>query len=397
MSNFVYNNTPLPAAKSDIVPVSDPTRQWSASDGNFVFQALGDIRSAIGNQAVNVLSFGATGNGSTDDTAAIQAAINATSGRTLYFPKGIYKVTSTLFITDRCHHLVGDFGNRNADGGTEISFTGTGPCIQIGTDNGLPWNANLYDGPQDQLFENLWISHGAPDTGLVSVGDTSNHYKAGAYGIWDWRGGQIVLRSVGIEHFEANFVGIQSDINNFNYLISLYSKYGIYLGPRSDQWTIRDLLSFFCDRAITIDASSHARIVDAQIVGCGTATESAIEVRQGSSSVSIVRPWFEHLQGYAGTDQISFVSAGEVMGYGAGGSISSPGGTPTTTSVESMSIEKPLCYTVNPNVPCHTKYVATVGKCHQFIINHPRPIINTSLTSFDSIVAVQANQSNRPG
>jgi len=53
---------------------------------------------------VNVLDYGATGNGSTDDTTAIQAAINATSaGGTLYIPKGTYKIdvnTQSCTITD---------------------------------------------------------------------------------------------------------------------------------------------------------------------------------------------------------------------------------------------------------------------------------------------------------
>lgn len=51
----------------------------------------------------NVQDFGAVGDGSTDDTAAIQAAITAcqTSGSSLYIPTGTYKTTSTLNITGK--------------------------------------------------------------------------------------------------------------------------------------------------------------------------------------------------------------------------------------------------------------------------------------------------------
>jgi len=47
---------------------------------------------------VSVKDFGAVGNGSTDDTAAIQAAITSlvATGGTVYFPIGEYKVTSTI-------------------------------------------------------------------------------------------------------------------------------------------------------------------------------------------------------------------------------------------------------------------------------------------------------------
>lgn len=50
----------------------------------------------------SVTSYGATGNGTTDDTAAIQAAINdtqKTGDGSLYFPPGTYKVTAQLNVT----------------------------------------------------------------------------------------------------------------------------------------------------------------------------------------------------------------------------------------------------------------------------------------------------------
>ena len=48
----------------------------------------------------NVKSYGAVGNGSHDDTAAITAAITAAPERsTVYFPPGVYKITSALAIS----------------------------------------------------------------------------------------------------------------------------------------------------------------------------------------------------------------------------------------------------------------------------------------------------------
>jgi hypothetical protein len=46
-------------------------------------------------QTVSVMDFGATGDGTTDDTAAVRAAILASSGKSLYFPSGTYKITSS--------------------------------------------------------------------------------------------------------------------------------------------------------------------------------------------------------------------------------------------------------------------------------------------------------------
>jgi hypothetical protein len=58
--------------------------------------------SMIKGAAFNVLDYGATGNGSTDDTVAILAALtaaNAAGGGTVYFPAGTYIFPSNLTVT----------------------------------------------------------------------------------------------------------------------------------------------------------------------------------------------------------------------------------------------------------------------------------------------------------
>lgn len=48
---------------------------------------------------VSVKDFGAAGDGTTDDTAALQAALNS-GANTVYFPPGTYRITSTLTIPE---------------------------------------------------------------------------------------------------------------------------------------------------------------------------------------------------------------------------------------------------------------------------------------------------------
>lgn len=77
----------------------------------------------------NVRNYGATGNGTTDDTAAIQAALTAvpSTGGTVYFPAGTYKFTSTLTCTKRNLIIRGDGGrSAGASVSTTLNFTGTG-------------------------------------------------------------------------------------------------------------------------------------------------------------------------------------------------------------------------------------------------------------------------------
>jgi hypothetical protein len=68
---------------------------------------------------VSAKDFGATGDGTTDDTAAIQAAINAVNakgGGVLFFPVGTYKVTATILLkpfVDIKGEVRGEWGTGN--------------------------------------------------------------------------------------------------------------------------------------------------------------------------------------------------------------------------------------------------------------------------------------------
>lgn len=80
-----------------------PKRARIDKEGNFV--VAGDLyyyggntqRKVVTDGVFNVKSYGATGDGITDDTAAVQAAINA--GVTIHFLPGTYIVSSSLQIT----------------------------------------------------------------------------------------------------------------------------------------------------------------------------------------------------------------------------------------------------------------------------------------------------------
>ncbi|MBL7044205.1 MAG: hypothetical protein ISR77_36585, partial [Pirellulaceae bacterium] len=109
---------------------------------------------------VSVKDFGAVGDGVADDTAAIQAALNAAKGAdktavgrsvfSLYFPSvpgGFYRVTDTLVI-DGTHGLViygdGALTEREAQNAT-IRWYGTAskPVFQVKGGTGIPSNPNF--------------------------------------------------------------------------------------------------------------------------------------------------------------------------------------------------------------------------------------------------------------
>ena len=64
------------------------------------------LPASISTTQISVASYGASGNG-TDQTTAIQAALNAGAGKTVYFPAGTYLISSTLNIPANTR-LLGD-------------------------------------------------------------------------------------------------------------------------------------------------------------------------------------------------------------------------------------------------------------------------------------------------
>lgn len=116
----------------DAVPT--PTRQGYIQlfspdgQGLSTIDAAGNQTQISGGQAgggtpdwLNVKSFGATGNGTTDDSEAIQAALTASAanGGTVYIPHGVYRLGTGLTATVTGTQVVGD------GWGSQLTYDGT--------------------------------------------------------------------------------------------------------------------------------------------------------------------------------------------------------------------------------------------------------------------------------
>lgn len=97
----------------------------------------------------NVRDYGAVGNGSTDDTAAIQATVDAMStGDWLFFPIGTYKLTAAiLFGQLRALRITGGGGQNANAGGSPAATIRLDTDAQVGFDFNNGGAAQIHEGP----------------------------------------------------------------------------------------------------------------------------------------------------------------------------------------------------------------------------------------------------------
>jgi hypothetical protein len=104
----------------------DPRNYPQASD----FNALLDHTEGW----INVKSHGAVGDGVTDDTAAIQAAVDAAytaGGGTVFAPRGTYKITGTLTMKENVRLMGAGTDQRVLTGGTVFLHRPSGPSTDF--------------------------------------------------------------------------------------------------------------------------------------------------------------------------------------------------------------------------------------------------------------------------
>ena len=186
--------------------------------------------SMIKGAVFNVLDYGAKGDGATDDTAAIQAAIAdavTANGGTVYFPVGNYRISSTLVLPyEAVITLAGD-GNYETSKGTRLRW--------VGSDNSSMIDVGAYNFMRDMFLYRSGGSYtnliGVDVKGTVSV-NTPN----------------VIISNVHTKGFTTGFYF------DFSYYVlmdrcrSTYCDYGIRLGTECNAFV---LLNTFVSRCTT--------------------------------------------------------------------------------------------------------------------------------------------------
>jgi hypothetical protein len=293
-------------------------------DGTTELRAVlfNDLQEAIEQSSFNVMRYGATGDGVTDDTVAVTAAITdalTSDTRAIYLPGGTYVISSTIAIATRGLRIYGAGGSRPADsGGTRILFTGNGELFELGSDSGNPYNDNEYDGIQGLVLHGLNIVTDAESSG-ASLSNGLGFYKDGTYAVRDWRGGDIRITDCKVEHFHYGFWGIQSDLNIFRDTQWNWNKVAIYAGPRTDQLIIDGAYSFYNDTVLWLDEVDNVRVRNFSSVADGSTSTPPFKIGaelgtavHGCNGILFDGCWFESY------NSLAAINAIVEIGYGGG-------------------------------------------------------------------------------
>jgi hypothetical protein len=267
----------LNANSNKIVNLTNPS---SAQDGatkyyvdnaTYLQGATGSVTRTITNklqESVSVKDFGAKGDGTTDDTSAIQNAINS-GARSIYIPAGRYKVTSSLNLTNLSVSGVGlkIYGDCvQYDDGTT-----TAASVILSNPGSTKWVAEIVGSQFVTIEDVMFISTGANSAlgGILLARSTSANYAQNnalrrVIVKLDTNGGNsIALGNNCAEQFVCDECWLQADIS---YVTTLANEYSFV----SQYATIAN--SVFSNTAQSFRLTTFQPLTNAGIVMQGLAT-----------------------------------------------------------------------------------------------------------------------------
>ena len=225
---------------------------------------LGALDEAITNAqsgVYNVLEYGATGDGLTNDTTTIQAAFTAVSaagGGIVYFPEGTYSVTGIAATVNN------PYGAGTVTCGFKLAsdtkvLLDAGATIKVATNSSQFYSVFVLDG-----VSNVVIQGGT----LEGDADTHTDSPAGewGYGIWSLSSSNVLIHNVGVTKFHGDGIHIG---------------YG-EAGTGGSNVTIRDCI---CDdnvrNNISVTGGDNILVTGCTLTGAsGKSPEAGIDVEQ---------------------------------------------------------------------------------------------------------------------
>jgi pectate lyase-like protein len=296
--------TRLPAVGGD-------DEAWGALLNEFLSVAHGsDGNLLLGWFNVKNPAYGATGDGSTDDTAAIQAAIDDCMARgkgVVYFPGGTYKVTATLEADSDGVTLAGagasvsvislasatangvNFGNGSAQrdhcGVTNLTFTSSATrTAGAAIDFDKVGNSIISNVWMDSQFDGIVLRNGG--TNIFVRDGVWNSFTTGGVGLDVQGGNDQYVSGIVMDNVAASqpLAGIRVGINAGNLVVRdcdfIHAGTGLLVNPASSatvQWMFVMNCAFdtCSSHGIEIAPSSGGTVKGVTFTGCWTSSCAA--------------------------------------------------------------------------------------------------------------------------
>jgi hypothetical protein len=234
-------------------------------------------RYRVGDIGHNVKGYGAVGNGSADDTAAIQAAIDAAGAGTTICPKATYKIASGLTI--------GTDGAILDLGGSTLDFTGTGIAIDVGTAATR----------QRVTIRNGLIQVAASQTGIRLFRSLNCRVENVRLRL-DGPGTAILLDGNAVQNF-FNYLE-QIEISNTD-TTAPYQGTGIAIKNEGNHNTIMRGVIQYVDTGILLDKTTGASVSGNLVQSVIVQNFTTYGIRQASAGTgnAFINNWFENVGG----------------------------------------------------------------------------------------------------
>jgi hypothetical protein len=208
--------------------------------------------SMINGASINALDYGVVGDGTTNDTAAMQAALTAAAGKTLLIPPNTYKITAQLNVPTNTFISAYNATLNGSSGVFKLLKFANGGGIFGGTLIG-PGNATLQPGSVGISCEGTNNAPAAPTYVQGIIVRDMNIYSFGEYGVF-----LAYTQDAKIEDnriFDIGYAGIggvscnRADVNN-NYISDITpgttDAYGIFIDRNNGTSEIAEPRSFWC-------------------------------------------------------------------------------------------------------------------------------------------------------
>lgn len=246
-------------------------------------------------ETVSVKDFGAVGDGVTDDTAAIQAALDS-GAKKVYVPNGTYKVTDTLLVPRGCQFVGESMFSAIIDGQTltvpmfadsvsnvlrecvfsDLKFVGN----KVSASNDIFY---ITFGVRESKFEKLWF-FSCGGTAVNVLGDIGAGQGGSYYNVFD----QCVFGDYTDFSSGSDTSTIQGD--------------GINAYGSCNAWTVRDCIFWrIKGHGVKLEGTSSYplsmwQFINAQPEGCGfysTTAKAGIYCGDYTRSINVLGGFFE--------------------------------------------------------------------------------------------------------